>query len=222
MNTKVQEYKESSDVAGVESGLVSTIIPVFNRSEMVIKAVNSVLDQTYRPIEIILVNDGSTDDTGKVLDSLAQDHPDEIRVIHKENGGPGLAREEGRKISRGEFIQYLDSDDWILANKFTDQINALVENPDCDIAYGTTMFVGPDGEIINPESRWTWKKFDYLFPALLERRWWYTQTPLFTRRISDAAGPWPARRPEDWDLEARMGALGARLTPLWFYCVMPM
>ncbi len=200
-----------ADSPAVIGSLVTTIIPVYNRAGMVQKAVDSVLAQTYRPIEIILVDDGSTDETPAVLDAMAREHPEEIRVLHKVNEGPGLAREAGRQIARGEFIQYLDSDDWLLPNKFADQVRALREHPECGIAYGTSMFVDTGGQVINPVSRWTGLEFDYLFPALLERRWWYTHTPLFRREVSDAAGPWPRQRPEDWDLEARMGALRTRL-----------
>ena len=195
---------QSNDV--VES-LVSTIIPVYNRSEMVKTAVDSVLAQTYRPIELILVDDGSSDQSGQVLDALAREHPETIRVIHKVNEGPGLAREAGRQVARGEFIQYLDSDDWLLPNKFADQVRALRQHPECGIAYGTSMLVGADGKVINPVSRWTGRRFDDIFPLFLLQRWWHTHTPLFRRTISDAAGAWPRQRPEDWDLEARMGAL---------------
>lgn len=187
--------------------LVSTIIPVYNRAEMVRTAVESVLAQVYRPIEIILVNDGSTDESPQVLGGLAAANPREIRVIHQQNGGPGLAREAGRQIAQGEFIQYLDSDDWLLRNKFTDQVAALRSHPGCGIAYGTSMYVDADGGVINPVSRWTGRIFEDIFPSFLVRRWWYTHTPLFRRSLSDAAGPWPEQRPEDWDLEARMGAL---------------
>lgn len=190
--------------------LVSTIIPVYNRSQMVIKAVESVLEQTYRPIEIILVNDGSSDDTPQVLDDLAQQYS-EIKVLHQNNGGAGLARETGRLAAQGEFIQYLDSDDWLLPNKFTDQVKALRNNPDCGIAYGTSMLVSEDGTIINPISRQTGEQIDYLFPRLLLERWWHTQTPLFRREVVEQAGSWHKQRPEDWDVEARMGAKKVRL-----------
>lgn len=190
--------------------LVSTIIPVFNRAAMVVKAVDSVLEQTYRPIEIILVNDGSTDDTPQVLEQLASQHP-EITVIHQKNGGAGLARETGRLAAQGEFIQYLDSDDWLLPNKFTDQVKALREHPDCGIAYGTSMLVTENGSIINSISRGTGEQIDYLFPRLLLERWWHTHTPLFRREIVSSAGAWPKQRPEDWDVEARMGAQKVRL-----------
>lgn len=195
-------------------GLVSTIIPVYNRPEMVQVAVDSVLAQTYRAIEIILVNDGSTDHSGQVLDALAAGHPAEIKVIHKDNGGPGLAREAGRQIARGEFIQYLDSDDWLLPNKFHDQVTALRDHPECGIAYGVTRLVDAKGNVIAEPSKWTGRRYDYLFPGLLVDRWWHTHTPLYRRSVSDAAGAWPRQRPEDWDLEARIGALKTRLV----YC----
>lgn len=190
--------------------LVSTIIPVFNRATMVIQAVDSVLNQTYRPIEIILVNDGSTDNTPQVLENLAQQYED-ITLIHQKNGGAGLARETGRLAAKGEFIQYLDSDDWLLPNKFTDQVKALRDNPDCGIAYGTSMLVTEDGSIINSVSRGTGEQIDYLFPRLLLERWWHTHTPLFRREVVISAGAWPKQRPEDWDVEARMGAERVRL-----------
>jgi glycosyltransferase involved in cell wall biosynthesis len=195
----------------MQRGLVTTIIPVFNREQMILEAFDSVLHQTYRPLEIILVNDGSTDNTPAVLDRLAAENPGIVRVLHQHNTGPGLAREAGRKMARGEFIQYLDSDDWLLPRKFMLQVQALRDNPDCDIAYGISRLVSHQGQALCERSKRTGEKIDYLFPALLLDRWWHTHTPLFRRSICDAAGPWPPRRPEDWDLEARMGALRPRL-----------
>lgn len=192
-------------------GLVSTIIPVFNRPQMVQRAVHSVLQQTYRPIEIVLVDDGSSDDTPAVLSALQRRHPQQIRVLRQANAGPGAARERGRLAARGDYIQYLDSDDWLLPNKFADQVAALEAHPDCAIAYGTARLMDGSGRVLADPSRRTAERHTHLFPALLVERWWHTHTPLLRRSISDAAGPWLDFRPEDWDLEARMGALGARL-----------
>src|SRR5437667_5508564 len=98
-------------MSDMDEGLVSTIIPVYNRTTLLREAVGSVLAQTYRPVEAILVDDGSTDDTPQTCRELAQKYPGEVRVVRGENRGPGLAREQGRQLARGEFIQYLDSDD---------------------------------------------------------------------------------------------------------------
>lgn len=195
----------------MSSYLVSTIIPVYNRPEMVKRAVHSVLSQTYRPIEIILVDDGSTDNTHDVLLQLQSCHRDEIRVFRQANSGAGLARETGRLMAQGDFIQYLDSDDYLLPNKFVDQVEALNAHPECSIAYGTSRLEDQDGSVISLKSRYTGVQIDTLFPLLLVERWWHTHTPLFRRWLSDAAGAWPSFRPEDWDLEARMAALNPRL-----------
>jgi glycosyltransferase involved in cell wall biosynthesis len=173
---------------------------------MLVRAVESVLTQSYRPIEVIIVNDGSTDNTASVADALAVKHPDIIGVLHIDNSGPGKAREAARVIAKGDFIQYLDSDDWLMPNKFSDQINALEITPDADIVYGVTRLVDVDGKVLKEPSKDTGTKRRSLFPALLVDRWWHTSTPIYSKRISDLAGEWPDKRPEDWDLEARMGA----------------
>jgi glycosyltransferase involved in cell wall biosynthesis len=119
--------------------LVSTIIPVHNRARLLREAVASVLAQTYRPIEIVIVDDGSTDDTAAVADELARSSPETIVVIHQPNGGPGAARQRGLERARGSFIQFLDSDDLLLPGKFTAQVGALRRQPDCQISYGPSL-----------------------------------------------------------------------------------
>src|SRR5262245_5979279 len=120
-------------------GLVSTIIPVYNRSTLLREAVASVLAQTYRPVEIIVVDDGSTEETGREAQGLAGTDA-EVRAIHRDNGGPGAAREMGRLAARGEFIQYLDSDDLLLPIKFELQVAGLRQCSDCVVSYGKTRF----------------------------------------------------------------------------------
>ena len=189
-------------------GLVSTIIPVYNRSAMVREAVQSVLDQTHRPIEIVVVDDGSTDETPAVLARLAAEHPDSIRVIRQSNSGPGVAREAGRRAARGEFVQYLDSDDLLFPDKFELQVRGLAEHPDCGIAYGMSQIREIDGTIRGP-SKQTGVAHETLFPHILRARMWDTSTPLFRR---SATVPWSdLRLEEDWEHDARVAALGIRL-----------
>ena len=95
-------------------GLISTIIPVFNRPALLREAVESVLGQTYRAIEILIVDDGSTDSTPAVVRELEKIAPTVVRGIRQENLGPGAAREAGRQMARWEFILYLDCDDLLL------------------------------------------------------------------------------------------------------------
>ena len=192
--------------------LVSTIIPVFNRADMLRCAVRSVLDQTYPDHEIIIVDDGSTDSTAETADTMARPRPDQIRVLHVANGGPGSAREHGRVAARGDFIQYLDSDDRLLPCKFEIQVAALQAHPECGAAYGKTRLIDANGQILKAPYKWSGRAFTHLFPALLVDRWWNTHTPLYRRSVCDAVGPWTnMRMGEDWQYDARVGALRTQL-----------
>ena len=198
----------------IESKLVSTIIPVYNRPEMLKEAVESVIQQTYRPIEIIIVDDGSTDSTLEIARKLAEQYS-EITVLTQKNAGPGVAREAGRKIVRGEFIQYLDSDDLLLPDKFRLQVKGLLEHPDCDIAYGKECQIQLGDEPDWVACKNTGEKFNKLFPKLLRSTLWGTSVPLYRRQLLDKVGSWSSlSAEEDWEYDARAGSLNPEL----FYC----
>lgn len=196
-----------------EAGLVTTIIPVFNRPAMLAEAVASVLAQTYRPIEIVIVDDGSTDDTPRVADALAIEHAGIVRVIHQENRGVALTREAGRLAARGEFVQHLDSDDLLLPRKFELQVTGLLAHPACGASYGWTRWRTADGSAVDerPAKR-SGERIATMFPAMLQSRWWDTPSPLYRRSVIDAAGAWlPLRVEEDWEYDARIASLDVRL-----------
>jgi glycosyltransferase involved in cell wall biosynthesis len=196
----------------VITDLVSTIIPAYNRAGMLREAVASVLAQTYRPIELIIVDDGSTDETVRVADELAQANPQEIRVIHQSNTGPGLARETGRQAARGEFIQYLDSDDILLPKKFELQVAGLNAHPECGVAYGKTQYRHSNGEVEPGAWKGSGDKVETMFPSFLLARWWDTPTPLYRSSLCEQAGPWTnLRLEEDWEYDCRIASFGVRL-----------
>lgn len=105
-------------------GLISVIIPVYNTGELLNRCVESIINQTYSDIEIILVDDGSNDYiTAKICDELS--HKNEcIHCMHKENGGQSTARNAGLEIAKGDYIAFVDSDDWIDSNMYS----ILMEN----------------------------------------------------------------------------------------------
>lgn len=92
--------------------LISVIVPVYNVEKYVEKCVESIINQTYKNIEIILVDDGSTDNSGKIIDNISL-KDNRIKVIHKENGGLSDARNAGLDICNGKYIGFVDSDDSI-------------------------------------------------------------------------------------------------------------
>lgn len=91
---------------------VSVVIPVYNVEQFLCECVDSVLEQTFQDFEIILVDDGATDNSGAICDDFAQ-KDDRIKVIHRKNGGLSAARNTGLDAAQGEYIYFLDSDDWI-------------------------------------------------------------------------------------------------------------
>jgi glycosyltransferase involved in cell wall biosynthesis len=192
-------------------GLVSTIIPIHNRPALLREAVTSVLAQTYRPVEIIIVDDGSTDETGREAETLAGAHS-EVRAIHRQNGGPGAARETGRLAATGEYIQYLDSDDLLLPSKFELQVVGLRRRADCAVSYGKTRFYAIGDQATDVAWKRTGEQISTMFPSFLQSRWWDTSTPLYRREVTDRAGPWTGlRNEEDWEYDCRIASKGARL-----------
>ena len=194
------------------ANLVSTIVPVFNRPAQLAVAVGSVVAQDYSPIEIIIVDDGSTDETFAVAQTLEREFPGIVRAFSKVNGGPGLAREYGRGQARGEFIQYLDSDDVLLPGKFRSQVEALRRDPFAGVAYGITLFRSADGSLGSEPHKSTGERIETMFPRFLTGRWWETATPLYRASVCDEAGPWSNLcLEEDWEYDCRVASLGTRL-----------
>lgn len=102
------EYKEA---------MISVIIPIYNAELYLNRCIESVLHQTYSNLEVILVDDGSTDHSGEICDSYRETDK-RVKVIHQENGGPSLARNRGLRLAKGEYIGFIDSDDYMAGDMY--------------------------------------------------------------------------------------------------------
>ena len=118
--------------------LVSVIVPVYNVEKYLNKCLDSIVNQTYKNLEIILVNDGSTDNSGIICDEYAL-KDDRIKVIHKKNEGQAVARNCALDIITGEFIAFVDSDDFIKSNMIQTMIEVMVES-ESDVAICGVVF----------------------------------------------------------------------------------
>ena len=128
--------------------LISVIIPVYNGERYLGEAIESVLGQTYRPIEIIVVDDGSTDESAYV----AQQFP--VRYYFQQHSGPGAARNLGVEHSRGEFVAFLDADDLWVPEKLAWQLAAFAARPELDAVFGRVeQFRSPDTDSGAPLAR---------------------------------------------------------------------
>lgn len=107
--------------------LISVVVPVYNVAPYLKRCIDSIISQTYQNMEIILVDDGSTDGSSELCDKF-QDQDRRIKVIHKANGGLVSARKAGIVESRGEYVAYVDSDDWIECGMYQQMVKQMVQN----------------------------------------------------------------------------------------------
>ncbi len=122
--------------------LVSIVIPVYKVEKVLGRCMQSVFEQSYKNLQIILVDDGSPDNCPKICDEYAE-KDSRIEVIHKENGGLSSARNEGMKICKGEYIVFLDSDDYLSKTAIEKMLNLCLKN-DCEISILKTQFISFD------------------------------------------------------------------------------
>ena len=114
-----------------ESPLISVIIPIYNPGVHLHKCLNSIIKQSYKNLEIILIDDGSTDGSSAVCDEFAQ-KDGRIICIHQENAGVSRARNEGLKIAKGEYIHFPDSDDYLELDTYEYLMNLMTKNQ-CEV-----------------------------------------------------------------------------------------
>ena len=181
--------------------LVSVIIPTFNRSGMLKEAVDSVLAQDFRNFELIVVDDGSTDNTPQLLDGYAEN----ITVLRQKNAGVSAARNRGIRSASGQLIAFLDSDDLWLPQKLSKQVDFFISTPDARVCQTEEIWVR-NGVRVNPGRRHkkdSGKRFERFVSlclvspsAVMLRRGIFDETGLFDERL-------PAC--EDYDLWLRIG-----------------
>ena len=129
--------------------LITVIIPVYNVEKYLIKCIESVISQTYKNLQIILVDDGSTDNSPKICDDYAEKYKN-ILVIHKKNGGLSSARNAGLRVAKGNYITFLDSDDYVTPTLYDELYRSLNGTKD-RIACANYRRVDEEGKIYEKE-----------------------------------------------------------------------
>jgi len=164
--------------------LVSVIIPSYNAAAFIRETVYSVLDQTYSNIEVIVVDDGSKDNTAEIL----QEFGNKIHYHRQVNAGVSQARNKGFGLSKGEYVCFLDADDWLFPNTIAEKVQLMESDASLGIVYGrvevTDMHLKPTGEILYPTAGKN-------LVELLCRFKWPIPCPsnvLFRRKVLDDVG----------------------------------
>lgn len=129
--------------------LVSIVVPVYNVEKYLKKSIESILNQTYKNVEILLVDDGSTDSSGQICDSFSKVDP-RIRVFHKANGGLSDARNFGIEQMKGQYVAFIDSDDYI-SKDYVWKLYSSIKNNDSEVSICSFSLVDEKGEKIKDE-----------------------------------------------------------------------
>ncbi len=164
--------------------LISVVIPCYNSAETLEACLNSLFDQTYRDIEIICIDDGSTDDTKNKLTSFKKTSPFPFYIINQEKHGANFARNKGLDVSNGDYIQFMDSDDYLLPTKVESQVQLISTNPNID------LIIAPY-ESRNSKAKHIFEvnATDYWL-ALIVGRAGFTSSNLFRKQIINDVGGW--------------------------------
>lgn len=178
--------------------MISVIIPCYNYGHLIADTIQSVLDQTYTNFEVIVVDDGSADNTGEVVKQIAE-KDQRVRYLFFENTGLGASRNRGMEVARGDLFQFLDADDLLEKDKFRVQVSLLDANPSYDIVYGSMRyfterpydaadrkmtFWGDENEWM---AKWTGRGRQ-LVPSMLKAYFAHLSSPLFRRAIVEKIG----------------------------------
>lgn len=189
--------------------LISVIIPTYNRAKFIAQAIESALSQPVTSLEVIVVDDGSTDETSQIVQSIRDPR---LCYIHQVNRGKGAAINHGFEVSQGRYIGKLDSDDWYLPDALPELIVRLEQNPELGVAAGGYQIVEQNGALIERVFPWkarpdldikTWVKgCPVLWQGALVRREWFEKVGGVDPRISG---------PDDWDFGLRLVAAGCKM-----------
>lgn len=189
--------------------MISVIIPTFNRAEYIFETIDSVCKQDYTgEIEIIVVDDGSTDGTDIILEDL-QSKISLLKVITTENSGVSSARNTGMLAAKGDFIQFLDSDDLIAPTKFSKQIKLLENNDNYGLCYCTSASFKYNPSSITNIFSGSDQKYDVILPAFMYSGKWQVHSPIYRRYVCERIGQWNENLTcwEDWEYGIRAGLL---------------
>lgn len=183
---------------------VSIVIPAYNKAALTVKTVESALKQTYKNIEVIVVDDGSTDNTQQLLYPYISSN--RIKYFHKENGGACSARNVGIKLSTGDYIALIDCDDIYLPEKIELSINYLENNPDFGFVYTRAYFIDEQDSILREYPNRKIIHSGWIAKQLLLRNFIPNSTVVVRKKYFEKTGLFDESVfiPADWDMWLRL------------------
>lgn len=204
--------------------LISVIVPAYNYAAFLAEAVNSALRQSHRNIEVVIIDDGSTDNTAEIAQGLMQQDA-RVRYVHQVNQGLSAARNTGIKNAKGEFLVFLDADDVLHEHKVAAHLEHFLSDEKIDISYGSSRYFISDAPektyatIALDEQDWMPKvsgDAETVMPALVVNNIMPVCSAMLRRRVAEVVGDFDTalKSLEDWDYWLRAAATGC----VFAYC----
>ncbi len=184
--------------------LVSVIIPAYNAEKIIHETIESVLNQTFTDFELIIVNDGSTDNT---LEVISQIDDSRLKIFSYPNGGVSASRNRGVSHAVGKYISFIDADDLWTSDKLKAQLEAIQKEPQASVAYSWTDFIDQEGKFIDRDERVTYS--GDVYPQMLVRDFLSSASNVMIRRrafIESGRFDESLAGAADWDLFLRLAA----------------
>ena len=208
------KLNQKLDKSQKNTNLVSIIIPTYNSHKYIKDTLNSLINQTHSYIEILCIDDGSTDNTIQIIKDLETTNDINIKIIDQNNQGPSHARNRGIQLAKAEYILALDSDDQIAPDYIEKALTTFQIEPNLSVVFTEAVFYGTENKI--------WATEDVRLPELFSRNF-LNVTALFKKSAWRDAGGYDEKLPgyEDWDLWITLASKGHRFKlipePLFFY-----
>ncbi len=205
---ELEESPELSSAAYSESTRVSVVVPSYNHASFVERTLRSIFRQTFAPAELLVIDDGSTDGSPKIIEPVLHDCPFPCELVARENRGLSATLNQGFARARGEYFAYLGSDDLWLPDFLRARVRLLESRPDAVLAYGHAYFIDEQNRIVDCTADWAHYADGDVREMLLQTIAPMSPTVLYRRDALEQQRWNEESKLEDYDLYLRLSAAG--------------
>jgi len=187
---------------------ISVVVPSYNHAQFVTSCLHSIINQTLKPAKLLVIDDGSTDDSPRVIETVLKECPFPCELIARENRGLPATLNQGLKLTSGKYFAYLSSDDMWLETFLAARLNLLQNRPTAILAYGHSFFISEQGNVVDFTGDWADYKDGNVKEMLLQTIGPMSPTVVYLREPLTMYGWNEAARLEDYELYLKLSLKG--------------
>jgi alpha-1,3-rhamnosyltransferase len=208
ISTESRLLHDRGGIINPPTGTVSVVVPSYNHAPFITRCLRSIIRQSYRPLELIVIDDGSTDGSSKQIEKVLDDCPFPCDLVSRSHKGLSATLNEGLRRSSGQFFAYLGSDDVWLGSFLASRVSLLEARPNAVLAYGHVFVVDEDDQIVECSKDWANYRDGYVGKMLLHQIVPFSPSVLYRREVVERCLWNEQAGLEDYDLYLRLSAHG--------------